>query len=158
MNTASIHDVKQELASYTAPELAELCIRLAKFKKENKELLNYLLFESHDLHAYIELAKNEMTAAFEDMPVSNVYFTKKRLRKILTQLGKQIKYTASKEAAIELLLHFCTLLKASKVPVQKHQVLINMQNQQWKKINTLVGQLHEDLQYDYQRRIEELQA
>ena len=48
MRSASVHEIKQELLTLKPAELVELCLRLAKFKKENKELLNYLLFEAQD--------------------------------------------------------------------------------------------------------------
>ncbi|MDO9156299.1 MAG: hypothetical protein Q7U17_05460, partial [Sediminibacterium sp.] len=53
MKAASVHEIKQALLSNSSKELAELCLRLAKFKKENKELLTYLLFEAHNEEAYI---------------------------------------------------------------------------------------------------------
>ena len=46
MDTASISVVKKELKNLDNEKLIELCLRLAKHKKENKELLSYLLFEA----------------------------------------------------------------------------------------------------------------
>ena len=60
MSTSTIQEIKQELGNLPHEELKELCLRLARFKKENKELLHYLLFEAHDTDAYIQLAKQEM--------------------------------------------------------------------------------------------------
>ena len=51
MKTASIQELKQELQATSQTKLLDLCLRLAKFKKENKELLTYLLFEAHDEEA-----------------------------------------------------------------------------------------------------------
>mgnify|MGYP000642523159 CR=1 FL=1 len=48
MKAVTIKQLKDELSHKTANELKELCLHLARFKKENKELLTYLLFESHD--------------------------------------------------------------------------------------------------------------
>ena len=39
MKAATIHEIKQELVTLKPAALSELCLRLAKFKKENKELL-----------------------------------------------------------------------------------------------------------------------
>lgn len=157
MSTSTIQEIKQELGNLPHEEVKELCLRLARFKKENKELLHYLLFEAHDTDAYIQLAKQEMEEGFSDIPLTQVYFTKKRLRKILNQLNKRVKYMASKEAALELSLHFCALLTEYHIPFKKHAILNNMRNQQLKKINTLLATLHEDLQYDYRRKLESLQ-
>ncbi|MCB0546499.1 MAG: hypothetical protein KDD19_02870 [Phaeodactylibacter sp.] len=45
MKAATIRELKQAMDNLSAGELVELCLRLARFKKENKELLTYLLFE-----------------------------------------------------------------------------------------------------------------
>ena len=55
MKASTINELKQELVNSPAPALVDLCLRLARFKKENKELLTYLLFEAHDTPAYINL-------------------------------------------------------------------------------------------------------
>lgn len=157
MSTSTIQEIKQELGNLPHEELKELCLRLARFKKENKELLHYLLFEANDADAYILLAKQEMEEGFSDIPLTQVYFTKKRLRKILNQMNKRIKYMASKEAALDLSLHFCALLAEHHIPFKKYPILNNIRNQQLKKINTLLASVHEDLQYDYRRKLESLQ-
>ena len=48
MKAATIQEIKLELSETSPAKLKQLCLHLAKFKKENKELLTYLLFESHD--------------------------------------------------------------------------------------------------------------
>ncbi|WP_301923170.1 hypothetical protein [Ferruginibacter sp.] len=82
MKAASISDIKQELNNIAPAKLLELCLRLAKYKKDNKELLNYLLFEANDEQAYIGNVKNEMEKEFAAINTSNLYFVKKSLRKI----------------------------------------------------------------------------
>ncbi|HEX7691478.1 MAG TPA: hypothetical protein VF408_03770, partial [Sediminibacterium sp.] len=95
MRTATIHELKQELQSVPQARLLELCLRLARFKKENKELLTYLLFESHDEEAYIHSVKEMMDESFEGLS-SAVYLAKKTLRKVLRMANKYIRYTGSK--------------------------------------------------------------
>ena len=48
MKTASLKEIKTELENVSPALLLELCLKVTKFKKENKELLTYLLFEEHD--------------------------------------------------------------------------------------------------------------
>ena len=79
MKTSSISDIKNELQNLDKKELLALCLRLAKYKKENKELLTYLLFEAFDQEAYVALIKKEMEDQFEDMNRSNGYLVKKSL-------------------------------------------------------------------------------
>jgi hypothetical protein len=157
MKVASINDLKRELGNMPADALVEICVRLAKFKKENKELMNYLLFESHDEQGYIEVVKKEISEAFTEINQSNLYFAKKSIRKILRTTGKYIKYTASKETEIALLLHFCHTLKASGIPFHNSTALINLYQAQIKKIGKTIGTLHEDLQYDYLKMLKGLQ-
>ena len=157
MKAASISDIKQELTNIPPQQLLELCLRLAKYKKDNKELLNYLLFEANDEQAYISNVKTEMEQSFADINKSNLYFAKKSLRKILRNTAKHIRYTASKQAEVELLLHFCYTLKHSGIPLKNSTVLNNLYQFQLKKTAKVIGTLHEDLQYDYLKQLNQLQ-
>lgn len=157
MKAASINEIKQELTAISPATLLSLCIRLAKYKKENKELLSYLLFEAHDETAYIENVKQQMEDQFGEINLTNVYFIKKSLRKILRLTGKHIRYTASKQAEVELLLHFCSLIKTSSIPIQRNAVLKNLYQFQLKKIAKVIATLHEDLQYDYIKQLKHLE-
>jgi hypothetical protein len=157
MKPASSTDIKQELKKASAPQLVELCLRLARFKKENKELLTYLLFEADDLEAYLQNAKDEMDGDFAEMNTSHLYFAKKTIRKILRTINKYIRYTGSKTAEVELRLHFCLRLKSSGIKLHKNNALLNLYNGQVKKVKTAIDTLHEDLQYDYLRKLDEVE-
>ena len=149
MKAATIHDLKQELNTLQPAQLVELCTRLARFKKENKELLTYLLFEAHDEHGYIENVKKEIAFQFESLPGPNLHLTKKSIRKILRIANKHIRYTGSDQAEAELLICFCKEIKKSKIPIHKSPALTNIYNRQLEKINKAIKLMHEDLQYDY---------
>ena len=60
MKAASVKDIKTELEHQSQSKLLSLCLKLTKFKKENKELLTYLLFEADNENAYIDSVKNEI--------------------------------------------------------------------------------------------------
>ncbi len=154
MKAATSNELKQELQASTPKQLLELCLRLARFKKENKELLTYLLFEAHDEASYIQSVKNDMDEQFAELSQFNLYLTKKSLRKILRNTNKYIRYTGSKLAETELLIHYCKNIHSAKIPFHKSTALSNLYNQQLKKINAAVILLHEDLQHDYWREIE----
>lgn len=156
MKAASIHELKIELSNIPSAQLADLCIRLAKFKKENKELLTYLLFEAFDEHAYIENVKADMVQQLEEVNTSSVYFVKKSLRKIIRTLNKYIRYTGLAETEAKLLLFFCATLKDSGIPIQKNPVIKNMYLNQLKKIAKAIATMHEDLQYEYTRELNQL--
>ncbi|GAC1438925.1 MAG: hypothetical protein NVSMB63_03450 [Sediminibacterium sp.] len=156
MKTATIPELKQELQAVDTATLVALCLRLARFRKENKELLTYLLFEAHDGQAYINGVKELIAEEFTTLPETNLYFTKKRLRKILRLVNKYSRYAGSKQAETELLLYFCTRLKNSGIPLDKGNALTNLYQQQLKKIHAALLQLHEDLQYDYRKELDAL--
>lgn len=154
MNTASLNEIKKELQTLDPSVLLGLCMRLAKYKKENKELLNYLLFEAHHEQAYITSVKEALNDFFKDVPAPNLYLTKKTLRKILRFVNKQIKYSGIVATEIELRVYYCSKIKEARVPLTEGTVLFNLYQQQRKKINTCLAKLPEDLQADYQREIE----
>ena len=156
MKAATVHELKDELQQLPAKQLLELCLRLSKFKKENKELLTYLLFEAHDLPAYITHVKQQMDEAFEALNASQIFLAKKTIRKTLRIANKHIRFTGSKLTEVELLIHFCTLLQNSGINLRKSTAMLNLYQAQLKKINTALKGLHEDEQYDYKRTVEKL--
>jgi hypothetical protein len=158
MKAASIQEIKQELQSLPPSRLTELCLRLARFKKDNKELLTYLLFEATDESAYIETIKKEIDVEFEGLPKPNLYLTKKSLRKVLRQTAKQIRYTGSPQAEVELLTYFLRKIRQSGIPYRDSPVLVNLYKQQLKKIRSVVDGMHEDLQYDYLKELQGLEG
>ena len=83
MKAATLNEIKQELTNLPSTRVLELCLRLGRFKKENKELLTYLLFEAHNIPEFIENIKIEIETQFDSINTSSVYFVKKSLRKIL---------------------------------------------------------------------------
>ena len=76
MKAVTVKELKTELSSRAPKELLEICLRLSKFKKENKELLTYLLFESDQESDYIAWAKREVDTHFEGMNTRNFFFIK----------------------------------------------------------------------------------
>jgi hypothetical protein len=156
LKAATVHEIKQELTNASQKELTELCLRLCKYKKENKELLTFLLFEAHDLPSYIQSIRDEIDEQFTQINHSNLYYVKKSLRKILRTTNKFTRYTASKEAEAELLIYFCGKIKASGIRMNKSTALTNLYNSQVKKIRSVVETLHEDLQHDFNKQIDQL--
>jgi hypothetical protein len=157
MKAASSQEIKEELVNLPPKKVVEICLRLARFKKENKELLHFLLFEAHNESGYVETIKVELDEYFEELPKPNWYLTKKGLRKILRTISKYSKYVTKQESELELLLHFCKVVKEKGIMHRPNQALTNLYAQQIKKLHKLVSVVHEDLQYDYKRQIEALQ-
>jgi hypothetical protein len=133
-----------------------LCLRLARFKKENKELLAYLLFESSDEKVYIDRVKAEIDEQFEQVNRATIYFIKKSIRKILKNTRKYIRYSQKKETEVELLIYFCIKLNQFKPSIHHITALQNLFDKLIVSIRKTMLSLHEDLQYDFGKELEEL--
>lgn len=156
METAPVSQIKNELKNLPAEELNELILRLAKFKKENKELLSYLLFDALNEEEYIRQVKEEIDLQFSGLNRSSFYLAKKTIRKVLRTTLKYIRFSPKPETEIELLLYFCQKLKDSKINYKSSRVIFNLYLNQVKRIQKVISQLHEDLQYDYREALEAL--
>jgi len=156
MKASSIHELQKELTVLEPKQLRDICLRLAKYKKDNKELLSYLLFEAADEKNYIKNIKEEMDILFIGINRNTAYLTKKSLRKILRLINKFIKYSGHKQTDIELRIYFCLKIKSEQIPIENNTVLSNLYNREIEKIKTTFSKLHEDLQYDYKEELEKL--
>jgi hypothetical protein len=154
MKASTLNEIKLELNESSHTRLTELCLRLAKYKKDNKEMLTYLLYHSHDEQAYFEEIKKEINAAFTEINMSNNYYIKKGLRKILRNLNKNIRYSGNPQTETELLIHYCAKIRSSGIKTEATIALQNLYLAQMKRISKAVSKLHEDLQYDYSKEIE----
>lgn len=146
---ASLKEIKTELKILHPAKLVEVCLRLAKYRKENKELLSYLLFDSEDEKSYIKDIKTAIDELFAEVRTSNSYLAKKSVRKILTVANKYIKYSGSKQTEVEILIHFCKKLRKSGIPLHTNSVLGGLYARQIQRIHRSLATLHEDLQFDY---------
>jgi predicted alternative tryptophan synthase beta-subunit len=149
MKAVTIKELKEELNNHSPKELRELCLRLSRFKKENKELLTYLLFESSDELSYIESVKKEIDIQFEQINKKSYYLIKKSVRKILRTINKYTRYSLKKETEVELRIYFCSKLKSLTPSIKKNTGLLNLYNRQITGIKKKLLSLHEDLQFDY---------
>ena len=155
MKSKTVPVIRKELATRSHKDLQELCLRLARFKVENKELLSYVLFDSDYEDGYIDKVKEYITTTFEDINVSNVYYAKKGIRKILKNTKKYIRYSKKKETEIELLICFCATLKTAYPNYKRSKVLANVLDTQITRIHKVIESVHEDLQFDFKEEMRE---
>lgn len=149
MKAATVVQIKRELQHRNPEELLQLCLRLSKFKKENKELLTYLLFEAGNEAGYIETVKDEVDALFSEINTNSYFYIKKSVRKILRNIKKYIRYSGNKETEVELLLYFCQRLNEFTPSIKRNTALTNLYERQLTYTAKKIDLLHEDLQYDY---------
>lgn len=158
MKPASIKEIKTALGELDQQQLVAACLRLVKFKKDNKELLSYLLFEREDEDAYINSVRSMLDEQFDDINKSNLYLVKKSLRKIVRTANKFIKYSEVDSTETEILLHVAERFLALNLNLRKHVALENIYLSLHKKILKSIDGLHEDLQYDYRTRLRDLKV
>jgi len=156
MKAVTVKEIKTELSHRSHDEILKLCLQLSKFKKENKELLTYLLFESENEETFITSVKLEIDEQFELINTKTYYFIKKSVRKILRIIKKYIRYSKLTETEIILLLYFCEKLQSFKPSIHKNTVLLNIYESELTNAKKKTLLLHEDLQYDYNITINKL--
>lgn len=157
MDTAGITELKKRLQTLPPRALVDICLRLARFKKDNKELLHYVLFESDQEQEYKRQLKQWLDTEFEELNAANSYQARKTIKRILGRLSKQIRYSGIKETEAELLICFCTLLLQHTGLLRANSLIRNQFLRQLKKAETAVSKLHADLQYDFSQQLEPLQ-
>lgn len=156
MKAASIVTIKKELQHLPKEDLLELCLRLGRFKKENKELLTYLLFQAHDEESYIESIKETLDNQFAGINTDSYFYMKKTIRKILRLIKTYSRYSITKTTEVELLLYFCNRLNQLKPNIHRNRTLDNLYQRQIVAIEKKIVSFHEDLQYDYRIQLEQL--
>ena len=131
MKAASLKDIKNELENQPHHALLSLCLKLTRFKKENKEL----------------------DIAFAEVNIKNLYIAKKNLRKILRAINRYTRYSGIKTTEVSLLIYFCRKINGSGLRINKSAALFKMYTSQLKKIQAAIDTLHEDLQFDYRKEL-----
>lgn len=155
MKPEKLGDIKKELLSRSVQELTDICLRLAKYKKENKELLNYLLYDAAEPLEYANQVKLFLEEEFKNLQ-KHYYYSTKSLRKIIRLINRHAKYTASKQVELELALWFCDNFLLYADLRTSHKPLQGLLTRQFEKISKLIPKLHEDLQFDYKQEFETL--
>ncbi|HET6225226.1 MAG TPA: hypothetical protein VFF27_03040 [Bacteroidia bacterium] len=156
MKMPSINDIQKELKAYTPKELIEFCTQLAKHKKENKELLCYLMFDSRDERNYVKNIQSEIDTLFLDINRQSTYTTKKGLQKVVRYMTRYIRYSPEPTTELELRIYFCKKVKSERIELSASPIIYNLYEREKEKIKKCLSKLHEDLQYDFQEIIETL--
>ena len=72
MYTASLSILKKELKSKSDEELLAICLRLGRYKKENKYVMHYVLLEADNEIGYVEQIKEDISECFESINYNNL--------------------------------------------------------------------------------------
>lgn len=153
MKPASVTLIKQELSRLPQKELLQICLRLARFRNENKELMSFLLFETGNEEDFLRSVKHEIAQSFSEINPSSSYYIRKSIRKILRTINKYIRFSGSKQFEVELRLFFCRTMKSTGMLLPEITSIVNLYAGQLEKIRKLLPLLHEDLRHDYQEEL-----
>lgn len=148
MKTNGIAEIKKTIKNISQTELAEICLKLARLKKDNKEYIHFLLYESADPLAYAEDVKESLHDSLTNLnrhPGLKV----KELRKHLRFLSRHIRYTSSTEVEITLIIWFAEMMITYAGVRQSNKALYSLFIRQIEKVRKSFPKLHEDLQFDY---------
>ncbi len=152
MTKASIPELRRALGNVPSALLPDLCLRLARYKKENKELLSYLLFDADDEPGYIRNVKSEIDLHFREISHATPYLAKKGIRKTLAFTNQRIRYSGQKRTEVELLIYFCQRFR-KEAPFRHNITIKNTYQRQLQRIKKTIASLHEDLQFDYSEEV-----
>ncbi len=158
MKTASLNELRKELFTLSEEQLRDTCLRIIKHKKENKELLHYLVFEASNEQEFISAIKEDITEEFAAMNMTNLYWAKKTIRKILRTINKYIRFSGQKQTEIELRLFFCQQIKETGLRIDRSQALLNLYKRQVRSIEKALAALHPDLQFDFKDDLMEVRS
>jgi hypothetical protein len=156
MHSATIDTIKTELKQLPPRQLLDLLLRLARFKKENKELLTYILFESANESEYIEQVKKEIAEEMVEIDGLPAYQYKKQFRKLQRKINKPVKYIGSKSATAELYLHMFRMISEKKKTTYLAPFLEKAMQQYIVKIEKLLPGIEDDLAADLRKQLKQI--
>lgn len=156
MKIPSLAQLKKELSYLNEKELIDLVADLSKFSSDNKFYLFFKLNEKDNSGLYLEMVQEELEAEFVMARADHYYYAKKSAQKLRQRMNKLLKFSKVKSDQVEVLLFFCEKLREYGYLQHRHPVLDNIYQMQLGKAVKLIASLHEDLQYDYEARIDEL--
>lgn len=149
MKAATISQLKKELLKLNHDDLLDVCVRMAKFKVESKELLTYLLMKSEDELAYA----SDLCTDIDQYLNTPGRIHKKTLRKVVRWMDKSLRFSGNKETELQVRIHFCRRIKQMRISFGNCRLSKNMYAAQLKKINKEIDKVHPDLQFDYNQQM-----
>ena len=97
-----------------------------------------------------------MVLDLNDINTATYYWLKKTIRKVLRNTKKYIRYSKKKETEVALLLFFCQQLLLLEPSIRRNVTLWNIYNRQLDLVRKSMSKLHEDLQYDFNKELEQM--
>jgi len=156
MKIASLAEIKKSLKELPEKELIELISLMAKANVDNKKFLFFQIYGRDNPNLYSEMVEEELELEFQKANSSSYHTAKKSAQKIRRIMNKLLKYNKDKATQLEVIAYFCEKMVEYGYLRHRHHVIDNLYSIQVGKIEKLQMGLHEDLQYDYQDKIDAL--
>ena len=160
MKAAKISELKKELAKLDHDELFDVCVRLAKFKVESKELLTYLLMKADNEIGYADELCDEIDASFNALSVDAVRvrgnrgeFIRRRCAKLFAGWTNPCDSRVTKRLSCRCGSTFAGKIKEKRIRFGSCRVSANLYATQLKKIDKAIEKVHPDLQFDYNQQV-----
>lgn len=156
MKVASAQEIRKTLLNMEPREITDVVMRMLRYKKDNKELASYLLYNSSDEQAFVDEITEEINASFAELKYEGAYKYTKQIRKIIRLANKPIRYSGLPSTQVEVLL--CILENLKPILSGKHgsNVLSGIYMRQVDIVAKAMDKLHEDIRYDYVKQFERL--
>jgi uncharacterized membrane protein YvbJ len=113
-----------------------------------------LLFWSEDETLFQQELIHSISEMMQEVNTTTVFWAKKTIRKIVRNMNRYLSFSENKITEIEVRIHFCEEMRNLKLKINQSKVLVNIYEAQLKKINAAFASVHEDLQRDYEERID----
>lgn len=158
MKAKSLRELREELIYAEKQDLVDFCLQLARFKLENKELLTYELFYKHNKDLYLSEIEAHIDKEFDGLNDASYFYLKKGVQKINRHVKKYIRIAKSPEIEVHLLLYFLKKFTTYEPDLLKDRILNNMYHREYKLVKNRIEKLHPDLQFDYEKVLEEVEV
>lgn len=158
MQIPSLSDLKKELNYLDEKEAKNLLLELVKYSSENKAYFYFQLYSRDNLDFFTKNIKEELDVLFFSANTKHVHVAKKSIQGIRNKLTKYLKLSKNKADQADVVLFFCEKMSEHDFLSFRYPVITNIFNSQLNKAKKLILSLHEDLQSDYESRIEELES
>ncbi|MFM7709422.1 MAG: hypothetical protein ACKO5C_00765 [Ferruginibacter sp.] len=151
-----VQELRKRTADLQTSELIQLLSRLMRFKRENKELVAYELFVRDQPEVWFSEIRESFNSELETMNTSHPYFMKKTMRKLIRRAKTYARYAGDPAIESEL---FCGLLEVFNehhLHVHPSDIVRKIYYDTFTRLEKNISKLHEDLQYDFERRLADL--
>jgi len=152
MELISSAEIKKGLKTLPKMVLEKMIMRLARLKKENKELLHFELRLNGDADQYKEEVWEEIKS-YLDTEFSGIRLQMKALKRANRLISKYGRLSQVREGEAELIIRVIKLVISDRRTEIKRNIIQRFLHTQLKKAYSLSRKFHPDLKYDLEAEI-----